>query len=179
MPRDYRLADANLLALGLAVKKDGIAADAAISFIVGNPRTSEDVDDHRHRSGRWPPRSPSQNPECISALFPTRSRTSSPALGISSTPSSAATASARPCTRTRTCRTPAAPHSDTCAAHRPAARARTVGDDRHRPSDHRPRRRVDAAQRNQGSYSTQRAHHRDHRQRSRDPHPPDQDRADS
>src|SRR5690606_31448528 len=28
------------------------------------------------------------------------------------------------------------------------------------------------AQRNQGSYSTQRAHHRDHRQRSRDPHPP-------
>src|SRR5690606_38905051 len=43
MPRDYRLADANLLALGLAVKKDGIAADAAISFIVGNPRTSEDV----------------------------------------------------------------------------------------------------------------------------------------
>lgn len=43
MPRDYRLADANLLALDLAVKKDGIAADVAISFIVGNPRTSEDV----------------------------------------------------------------------------------------------------------------------------------------
>ena len=35
MPHDYRLADGDLLTLDLAVIKNGIAADAAISFIVG------------------------------------------------------------------------------------------------------------------------------------------------
>ena len=35
MPRDYRLADGDLLTLDLAVIKNGIAADAAISFVVG------------------------------------------------------------------------------------------------------------------------------------------------
>jgi methionyl aminopeptidase len=43
MPRDYRLADGDLLTLDLAVKKDGVAADAAISFIVGETRNPEDV----------------------------------------------------------------------------------------------------------------------------------------
>lgn len=43
MPRDYRLADGDLLTLDLAIVKDGIAADAAISFIVGNTRAPEDV----------------------------------------------------------------------------------------------------------------------------------------
>ncbi|WP_426763818.1 type I methionyl aminopeptidase [Pseudarthrobacter sp. 1G09] len=35
LPRDYALADGDLLTLDLAVVKDGIAADAAISFLVG------------------------------------------------------------------------------------------------------------------------------------------------
>lgn len=43
MPHDYRLADGDLLTLDLAVKKDGVAADAAISFIVGETRNPEDV----------------------------------------------------------------------------------------------------------------------------------------
>ncbi|MFB7842388.1 type I methionyl aminopeptidase [Microbacterium sp. NPDC056052] len=43
MPHDYRLADGDLLTLDLAVIKDGIAADAAISFIVGTPRAAEDI----------------------------------------------------------------------------------------------------------------------------------------
>ncbi|MCI2265547.1 type I methionyl aminopeptidase [Sediminivirga luteola] len=34
-PRDYELADGDLLTLDLAVLKDGIAADSAISFLVG------------------------------------------------------------------------------------------------------------------------------------------------
>ena len=42
MPRDYHVADGDLLTLDLAVKKDGVAADAAISFIVGTRRAPED-----------------------------------------------------------------------------------------------------------------------------------------
>lgn len=42
-PHDYRLADGDLLTLDLAVSKDGIAADAAISFIVGSARPAESV----------------------------------------------------------------------------------------------------------------------------------------
>src|SRR6185437_4128925 len=40
-PHDYRLADGDLLSLDLAVLKDGIAADSAISFIVGESRPAE------------------------------------------------------------------------------------------------------------------------------------------
>jgi methionyl aminopeptidase len=43
MPHDYRLADGDLLTLDLAVSLDGIAADSAISFIVGNTRPAESV----------------------------------------------------------------------------------------------------------------------------------------
>lgn len=43
MPHDYRLADGDLLTLDLAVIKDGIAADAAISFIVGDTRAPQDL----------------------------------------------------------------------------------------------------------------------------------------
>ena len=43
MPRNYRLADGDLLTLDLAVTKDGVAADAAISFIVGTTRNPADV----------------------------------------------------------------------------------------------------------------------------------------
>jgi methionyl aminopeptidase len=42
-PYDYRLADGDLLSLDLAVSKAGIAADSAISFIVGGSRTPGDL----------------------------------------------------------------------------------------------------------------------------------------
>ncbi|CAN5396054.1 type I methionyl aminopeptidase [soil metagenome] len=43
MPHDYRLADGDLLTLDLAISKQGVAADAAISFIVGDSRPPESV----------------------------------------------------------------------------------------------------------------------------------------
>jgi methionyl aminopeptidase len=43
LPRDYALADGDLLTLDLAVIKDGVAADSAISFIVGSLRPAESV----------------------------------------------------------------------------------------------------------------------------------------
>ncbi|AXG80222.1 type I methionyl aminopeptidase [Streptomyces paludis] len=42
-PYDYRLADGDLLTLDLAVSKGGVAADAAISFLVGEARPPESV----------------------------------------------------------------------------------------------------------------------------------------
>ncbi len=42
-PRDYRLADGDLLTLDLAVSVDGIAADAAVSFVVGETRPAESL----------------------------------------------------------------------------------------------------------------------------------------
>lgn len=42
-PYDYTLADGDLLTLDLAVSKDGVAADAAISFLVGDARPQESV----------------------------------------------------------------------------------------------------------------------------------------
>ncbi len=38
LPHDYRLLDGDLVTLDLAVTKRGVAADAAISFIVGDPK---------------------------------------------------------------------------------------------------------------------------------------------
>jgi methionyl aminopeptidase len=43
LPRDYTLADGDLLTLDLAVSKDGIAADSAISFLVGDSKPPESV----------------------------------------------------------------------------------------------------------------------------------------
>ncbi len=43
LPRDLRLADGDLLTLDLAVSVDGIAADAAISFVVGDSRPGESL----------------------------------------------------------------------------------------------------------------------------------------
>lgn len=43
MPHDYPLADGDLLTLDLAVSTGGVAADAAISFIVGEARHPESV----------------------------------------------------------------------------------------------------------------------------------------
>ncbi|MFI8193364.1 type I methionyl aminopeptidase [Streptomyces sp. NPDC085946] len=42
-PYDYTLADGDLLTLDLAVSKGGVAADAAISFLVGDARPEESV----------------------------------------------------------------------------------------------------------------------------------------
>jgi methionyl aminopeptidase len=42
-PRDYKLADGDLLTLDLAVSTGGIAADSAISFLVGDARPAESV----------------------------------------------------------------------------------------------------------------------------------------
>ncbi|KPM57613.1 methionine aminopeptidase [Frankia sp. R43] len=43
LPHDYRLADGDLLSLDLAVSKNGVAADSAISFIVGESKPAESV----------------------------------------------------------------------------------------------------------------------------------------
>lgn len=42
-PRDYRLADGDLLTLDLAVARGGVVADSAISFLVGESRPAESV----------------------------------------------------------------------------------------------------------------------------------------
>ncbi|WP_406151092.1 type I methionyl aminopeptidase [Streptomyces sp. NBC_01012] len=41
LPHDYKLADGDLLTLDLAVSKAGVAADSAISFVVGEAKTPE------------------------------------------------------------------------------------------------------------------------------------------
>lgn len=43
LPRDYALADGDLLTLDLAVSLEGIAADSAISFIIGDTKPAESV----------------------------------------------------------------------------------------------------------------------------------------
>ncbi|OZM70220.1 type I methionyl aminopeptidase [Amycolatopsis antarctica] len=43
LPHDYQLADGDLLTLDLAVSRNGIAADSAISFIVGDSAPAESV----------------------------------------------------------------------------------------------------------------------------------------
>ena len=43
LPHDYALADGDLLTLDLAVAKRGIAADSAISFVVGDAQPSESL----------------------------------------------------------------------------------------------------------------------------------------
>lgn len=43
LPHDYRLADGDLLTLDLAVSLDGVVADSAISFVVGDTRPAESL----------------------------------------------------------------------------------------------------------------------------------------
>ena len=43
LPHDYTLADGDLLTLDLAVSKNGVAADSAISFIIGAAQPAESV----------------------------------------------------------------------------------------------------------------------------------------
>ncbi len=42
-PHDYSLADGDLLTLDLAVAKDGVVADSAISFVVGDSTSAQDI----------------------------------------------------------------------------------------------------------------------------------------
>jgi methionyl aminopeptidase len=43
LPRDYALAEGDLLTLDLAVSLDGVAADSAVSFLIGEARPPESV----------------------------------------------------------------------------------------------------------------------------------------
>jgi methionyl aminopeptidase len=43
LPYDYRLADGDLLSLDLAVSLGGVVADSAVSFVVGEPESAEDL----------------------------------------------------------------------------------------------------------------------------------------
>ncbi|GAB4051518.1 type I methionyl aminopeptidase [Catellatospora paridis] len=43
LPYDYALADGDLLSLDLAVSKDGVVADSAVSFLVGDAKPQESV----------------------------------------------------------------------------------------------------------------------------------------
>jgi methionyl aminopeptidase len=43
LPHDYALADGDLLTLDLAVARNGVVADSAISFVVGGTRAPEDL----------------------------------------------------------------------------------------------------------------------------------------
>jgi methionyl aminopeptidase len=43
LPRDYRLADGDLLSLDLAVSQGGVVADSAISFVVGDTRPPDSL----------------------------------------------------------------------------------------------------------------------------------------
>lgn len=104
-PRNHRLADGDLLTLDLAIVKDGIAADAAISFIVGDRRAPEDAAMIAATERALAAAIAVARPEHASVTCRTRSRRCSRAPGTRSTPSSAGTASARQCTRIHTSRT--------------------------------------------------------------------------
>ena len=101
LPHDYALQDGDLLSLDFACSVDGWVSDSAISVVVGTParRTRPDRRRHpgagrRHRpgAGRQPAR----------ATSPRRSARPRARPGWASTSSSAGTASAGPCTATRT-----------------------------------------------------------------------------
>lgn len=111
-PRDYALADGDLLTLDLAVVKGGVAADAAISFVVGESRPAESValieaTERALAAGIAAARPGARIGDLSHAIG------TSPRPAMRSTPSSAGTASARPCTRTRTCPTPDVPAAAT------------------------------------------------------------------
>ena len=110
LPRDYVLADGDLLSLDLAVSLDGIVTDSALSFVVGGTSTPEslalieateralDAGDRRRRTGRTHRRHRARD-----RVGPRRRRL----------PDQHAVRRARrrgrPCTRTRTSPTPVSP----------------------------------------------------------------------
>lgn len=106
-PNDYRLADGDLLTLDLAVSQGGVAADSAISFIVGDAKPPESVAlisaTERALSAGIAAAGPGARIGDISHAIGTVLSEA----GTRSTPSSEVTASDRRCTRIRTSRTPA------------------------------------------------------------------------
>ena len=115
-PHNYTLADGDLLTLDLAVARGGVAADAAISFLVGKARPAESVAMIETTERALAAGIAAANLGRASATSPTPSARSSARRATRSTPSSEATASARPCTRTHTSRTPDGPAADTSCA---------------------------------------------------------------
>jgi methionyl aminopeptidase len=109
LPHDYALADGDLLTLDLAVTLRGISADAAISFIVGETQAPADLAliDATERALA----------AAIAVVRPgARSARCCAPTATRSTSSSAATASDRRCTRTRTSPTTDAPAAATSCA---------------------------------------------------------------
>lgn len=105
-PYDYKLADGDLLTLDLAVSRGGVAADAAISFIVGDTKPPESVAMISATERALAAGSPPPGPGPASVTSPMPSARSSARRGTRSTPSSEVMASDQRCTRTPTSRTP-------------------------------------------------------------------------
>ena len=107
LPHDRALADGDLLSLDLAVSLGGVVADSAISFVVGGAPTPEDaamIDaTERALAAGIAVAGPGVRLGDVSHAIGDGPRARP---GSRSTRSSAATASARRCTRTRTWPTP-------------------------------------------------------------------------
>ncbi len=168
LPRDYVLADGDLSRSTSPCRCDGIVADSALSFVVGEARTPESLAlieateraleagiaagrsrrTHRRHRARDRNRARRRGLPGQHAVRRARRRLDD------------APGPARPEHRRARPRLQAPP--------RAAARARAVGHDRHRRARDGCR-RLDPAQRDGLPHRAQRAHDRDHRRRRRDP----------
>ncbi|WP_338088736.1 M24 family metallopeptidase [Nocardioides daphniae] len=105
LPHDRVLADGDLLSLDLAVQLDGVVADSAITTVVGTGSTPEKEKlievTQRALAAAIAVAGPTARIGDLAHAIGTVLTDE----GYRSTPTSVATASARPCTRTRTCRT--------------------------------------------------------------------------
>ena len=107
LPHDYVLQDGDLLSLDFAASVDGWVSDSALSLVVGTPRPERPRADRRHRARLAAGIAAGHRRATGSTTSPPRSVTPLVRPGWESTSSSAATASAAPCTATRTCPTTA------------------------------------------------------------------------
>ena len=169
-PRDQRLADGDLLTLDLAVRLDGVAADSAISFVVGESRPAGSVEmietTERALAAGIAAAGPGARIGDLSHAIGTRApRRRLPDQHAVRRPRHRHDDAPGPA---RLQRRP--PRSRLQAPAGPAAGAGAVDHGRHRRAGHR-RRRLDAAQRHRLPHRAQRAHHRDHRGRCGDPDP--------
>ncbi|WP_336275842.1 M24 family metallopeptidase [Nocardioides sp. B-3] len=164
LPHDYALADGDLLTLDLAVLKDGIAADSAISFVVGDSSSPESVAmieaTERALAAGIAAAGPGSRIGDLShaigtvlaeAGYPINTEFGGHGIGSTMHREPHISNAGRPGRGYKL--RPGAP-----------AGPRTPGDGRHRPARDR-RRRVDAAQRDRLPHGPQRAHDRDHRRR--------------
>ena len=102
IPGRYKLADGDLLSVDCGAVLDGWAADAAVSFTIGPPRTGRRAPDRRHPGRPHKRASPRRFPARGSGTSPRPSAPPGARRATGSAPISAATASAGPCTRIRT-----------------------------------------------------------------------------